>query len=94
MSVNKLESAATTVPDSLQTLEEQIEGEVDMSNQTRPLYSTDASIYQIELAATIAFHRSCSSSAKEEDRAPVALLLADRDSEMNYPLELFTEEIA
>lgn len=94
MSVNKSESSATPLPDSLQMLKEQIEGEVDISNQTSPLYSVDASIYQVELAATIAFHGSCYSSAKEGDHAPVALLLTNRDTEVNYPMELFTEEIA
>lgn len=96
MGVNKSASSATSLLDSLQMLEEQIAEEVDISNQTSPLSSVDACIYQVELAATIAFHRSCYSSVKERDRAQVALLPANRDTEVNYsyPMELFTGEIA
>ena len=47
-------AASAKSQDSLQSLDDRIEGEVDASERTRRLYSTDASIYQVEPAGVVA----------------------------------------
>ncbi|MHB9287130.1 FAD-binding and (Fe-S)-binding domain-containing protein [Halobacteriales archaeon Cl-PHB] len=54
MSVDDPATADRDSPASLDALADRIEGEVDASQTTRRLYSTDASIYQVEPAGVVA----------------------------------------
>ncbi len=54
MSVDKPESSPGATPETLQGLEERVDGAVDVRDRTRRLYATDASIYQVEPAGVVA----------------------------------------
>lgn len=54
MTTDNPASSATALSATLTALGERIDGEVDASDRTRRLYSTDASIYQVEPAGVVA----------------------------------------
>lgn len=53
MSIDDTGPPTSTPVATLEVLQERIEGDVDASDQTRQLYSTDASIYQVEPAGVV-----------------------------------------